>query len=606
MCGTHDGDQSNDSLFQRWASRFALIAIRRLRVVVMAAVLMAAWSARAADPTYAVRIDAPDQFRALLENNLRIVRRVKEGVNQRRFERLTGRAAREIRELLGTEGYFSPRVELTVERSDALWTAHYVVELGEPSRVTAADVQFRGAISADRWDNAARRSALEAGWPLKAGARFRQAEWDAGKNGLLRALVDERYPLAQVAQSGARVDPASRSVELQVLIDSGPAVTLGDLRVSGLERYPESIVRELNRIAPGTPFSQKKLTDLQRDLLETTYFTSAFVTADVNATRPDDAPIQVTVVEAPRRRVKVGIGFSTDVGFKLETVYTQREFFGTPWQWSSGLRLAQREQAAFSEVLTPRDASGHRYGVGALVVRQDIQNEVTTSVSALLRRLTPGRETDSEVGLAPTYERKQVGDLTTERFKSLPLYASWTWRHVDDLINPRKGWLLNLNAATAVQGLLTDESFLHGHAKLAGFLPVGLRDTFSARAELGRTWTSDPLRVPSRYLFRTGGSSTVRGYAYESLGVDAGGAVTGGRVLGVASAEYVHMFTEQYGIAAFVDAGDAANSVGDLALKLGYGLGARWRSPIGPLAVDVAYGRDVEAYRVHFTIGYSF
>ncbi len=153
---------------------------------------------------------------------------------------------------------------------------------------------------------------------------------------------------------------------------------------------------------------------------------------------------------------------------------------------------------------------------------------------------------------------------------------------------------------------MTDESFLHGHVKLAGFVPVGQRDTLSARAELGRTWASDPRRVPSRYLFRTGGSSTVRGYAYESLGVDVGDAVTGGRVLGVASAEYVHMFTEDYGIAAFVDAGDAADSVGDLEFKVGYGLGARWRSPIGPLAVDVAYGHDVKAYRVHFTIGYSF
>jgi translocation and assembly module TamA len=572
----------------------------------MTAALVAAWSARAANPTYAVRIDAPAPLRALLENNLRVVRRVREGVNQRRFERLTGRAAQEIRELLATEGYFSPRVELTVERSDTLWTARYAVELGEPSLISAVEVQFRGAISADRWDNAARRSALEAAWPLKVGARFRQAEWDAGKNGLLRALLDERYPLAQVAESEARVDPASRAVTLRVLVDSGPAVTLGVLRISGLERYPESIVRELNRIAPGMPFSQKQLTDFQRDLLETTYFASAFVTADVNAARPDDAPIVVTVVEAPRRRVKMGIGFSTDIGIKLETVYTQREFFGTPWQWSSGLRLAQREQAAFSEVLTPRNASGHRYGVGALVVRQDIQNELTTSVSALLRRLTPGRETDSEVGLAPTYERKQTGDLSAEHFKSLPVYASWTWRNVDDLINPRKGWLLNLNAAAAVRGLLTDESFLHGHAKLGGFLPVGQRDSLSMRVELGRTLTSDPRRVPSRYLFRTGGASTVRGYAYESLGVDEGGAVTGGRVLGVASAEYVHMFTEDYGIAAFVDAGDAADNVGDLEFKLGYGLGARWKSPIGPLAVDVAYGRDVEAYRVHFTIGYSF
>lgn len=579
---------------------------RLLGAAAAALIALTLATAHAAEPAYAVRLEVPEALRPLLENNLRIVRRVKEGVNQRRFERLTARATDEIRELLATEGYFSPRVELTIDRGVQQWTAHYVVEPGAPSRISTVELQFRGAIAEDRWDNAARRGALRDAWPLKAGARFRQALWDEAKTGVVRALVDERYPLVQVAESEARVDPQARSVRLRVLVDSGPTVTLGDLRISGLERYPESIVRDLNRIAPGSPYSQKKLSDLQRDLLETAYFTSALVTADLDAARPAGAPILVSVVEAPRRRVRVGVGYSTDVGFKLETAYAQREFFGTPWQWTSGLRLAQREQGAFSEVLTPRDARGHRYGVGAIVLRQDVQNEVSTSVSALLRRLTPGRERDSEIGLAPTVERKEIGDVATERLKALPLYASWTWRNVDDLIDPRRGWMFNFKTAAALEGLLTDESFFSGYAKASAFLPVGRRDTFIARAELGRTWTSDPRQVPSRYLFRTGGSTTVRGYAFDSLGVRLDGAVTGGRVLGLASAEYVHMFTETYGIAAFVDAGDAAGSAGDWEAKLGYGIGARYKSPIGPLALDVAYGRDTRDTRVHFAVGYSF
>jgi len=482
------------------------------------------------------------------------------------------------------------------------------IDLGFAFTTLASGVEigFRGAIAEDRWDNAARRSALREAWRLKAGRRFRQPRWDAAKTALLRPLLDERYPLATITESEARVDPKARAVRLRVLIDSGPAVTLGALRVSGLERYPESIVRDLNRIAPGTPYSQKKLSDFQRDLLESSYFASAFVTAKVDAAQPDDAPIEVTVVEAPRRRVKLGVGYSTDVGFKVETIYTQRRFFDTPWQWTTGLRFAQREQGAFSEVLTPRNAAGHRYGVGIIAYRSDIQNQTSSSVSALIRRLTPGRERESEIGLAPILEKKKIGDVATENLLSLPLYGSWTWRKVDDLINPRDGWLLNVQAAAAVKGAISDESFLNARAKLAGFLPVGRRDTLIGRIELGRTWTSDPARVPSLYLFRTGGSSTVRGYAYEGLGVKVGDAVTGGRVLGVASAEYVHMFTREYGIAAFVDAGDAAATVSEFSAKLGYGVGFRWKSPIGPLALDVAYGEEVNDIRVHLVVGYSF
>jgi len=581
-------------------------SLRAHCVAAVALIALSIASVRAAEPEYAVQIDAPKDLRTLLENNLRVVRVVRRGTNERRFRRLTDRAEIEIRELLATEGYFSPTVKLDIEHGERRWIARYTVQPGMPSLVKTVEIGFRGQIAEERWDNAQRRTELRTAWPLQVGQRFRQADWNAGKDGLVRALLDERYPLAQVAESEARVDPDARSVALKVVIDSGPSVTLGTLRVSGLERYPASIVSDLNRIAPGTPYSQKKLSDFQRDLLESTYFTSAFVTADVDAARPDDAPIVVTVVEAPRRRIKVGVGYSTDVGFKAETVYTQREFFTLPWQWTSGLRLAQREQGAFSEVLTPRNADGHRYGVGLLFLRTDIQNETTRSVTALIRRLTPGRERESEIGLAPIQETKEIGGVTTENLLSVPVYVSWTRRKVDDLLSPRKGWLFNLQAAAAIDGALSDESFFNARGKLAAFFPVGERDTLIGRVELGRTWASDPLKVPSTYLFRTGGSSTVRGYSYESLGVKVGDATTGGRVLGVASAEYVHMLTDEYGVAAFIDAGDAASTLHDYDVKLGYGIGFRWRSPIGPIAIDAAYGEAVDDYRVHLMVGYTF
>jgi len=581
-------------------------SLRAHCVAAVALIALSIASVRAAEPEYAVQIDAPKDLRTLLENNLRVVRVVRRGTNERRFRRLTDRAEIEIRELLATEGYFSPTVKLDIEHGERRWIARYTVQPGMPSLVKTVEIGFRGQIAEERWDNAQRRTELRTAWPLQVGQRFRQADWNAGKDGLVRALLDERYPLAQVAESEARVDPDARSVALKVVIDSGPSVTLGTLRVSGLERYPASIVSDLNRIAPGTPYSQKKLSDFQRDLLESTYFTSAFVTADVDAARPDDAPIVVTVVEAPRRRIKVGVGYSTDVGFKAETVYTQREFFTLPWQWTSGLRLAQREQGAFSEVLTPRNADGHRYGVGLLFLRTDIQNETTRSVTALIRRLTPGRERESEIGLAPIQETKEIGGVTTENLLSVPVYVSWTRRKVDDLLSPRKGWLFNLQAAAAIDGALSDESFFNARGKLAAFFPVGERDTLIGRVELGRTWASDPQKVPSTYLFRTGGSSTVRGYSYESLGVKVGDATTGGRVLGVASAEYVHMLTDEYGVAAFIDAGDAASTLHDYDVKLGYGIGFRWRSPIGPIAIDAAYGEAVDDYRVHLLVGYTF
>ena len=74
----------------------------------------------------------------------------------------------------------------------------------------------------------------------------------------------------------------------------------------------------------------------------------------------------------------------------------------------------------------------------------------------------------------------------------------------------------------------------------------------------------------------------------------------------IASAEVTHWLDEDWGIAAFVDAGDAVDSLHDVRLALGYGLGARWRSPAGPIGVDLAYGQRNGGLHVHFALSIPF
>jgi translocation and assembly module TamA len=112
--------------------------------------------------------------------------------------------------------------------------------------------------------------------------------------------------------------------------------------------------------------------------------------------------------------------------------------------------------------------------------------------------------------------------------------------------------------------------------------------------------------VPSAYLFRTGGDTTVRGYEYQSLGVRVGDAVVGGRYLLVGSVEYIQWLTQQLGAAVFYDAGNAVDTTSNFEAAAGYGVGARWYSPIGALNFDVAYGEEVDEYRIHFTAGFVF
>jgi translocation and assembly module TamA len=131
-------------------------------------------------------------------------------------------------------------------------------------------------------------------------------------------------------------------------------------------------------------------------------------------------------------------------------------------------------------------------------------------------------------------------------------------------------------------------------------------DQLILRAEAGRTFAASRDGIPEDYLFRAGGSRSVRGYEYESLGPREGDAVVGGRYLLTGSAEYVRWFSPQWGGALFFDMGDAADAHSELRANKGYGVGVRWRTPAGPLAMDVAYADRDRTARLVFSVSVAF
>ena len=87
------------------------------------------------------------------------------------------------------------------------------------------------------------------------------------------------------------------------------------------------------------------------------------------------------------------------------------------------------------------------------------------------------------------------------------------------------------------------------------------------------------------------------------------GAVTSGRVLLTGSVEVEHPLTDRVPAllgALFVDAGNAADRWDKMRPVVGYGTGVHYRSPVGPLRVDVAYGQHVHQVRLHVSVGITF
>jgi translocation and assembly module TamA len=521
------------------------------------------------------------------------------------LQRLVAEARSEVERAVAAEGYFSPTVRTVIEREGDGSIVRIAVDPGPRTVVSGVELRFRGPVLESDPDGQARMAAVRNAWPLVTGEPFRQVDWDAAKRQAVAELARVRYAGATLANSEARVDPEKRSVVLQVELDSGPPFRVGETRVSGTRRYPASIVENLNPIKPGEPYDASRLAVFQRRLLETGYFATAQITVAPDTAKADAAPMEVTVAEARSQRIDTGVSFSTDARLGAQLNYTNQDLFDSAWRLRSQLKADSKAQVFDTSIDTPPRPGGVWNTYNAKYQHTDIQNQRTREAVLGVSYNWGVESTPSQISLSAHAERQIIEGSSTEHNDALFLGYRTTFRMTDDPLLPRRGWLGVIHLGTSVPGLATQD-FLRAAAKGHLLVPLGRRDDLTVRAEGGIVAASSRAGVPSSFLFRTGGDQTLRGYAFESIGVRQGNAVVGGRYLAVASAEYTWWFAGDWGAAAFVDAGDAFDDRSAFDLKVGYGIGARWRSPIGPFRADLAYGQNTGKVRIHFSVGFSF
>jgi len=514
------------------------------------------------------------------------------------------RAQREIGELLATEGYFSPTLALQAAGADGV----QILEIKPGSRTLVAqwNIEFTGDLADDTAQHQARIERLRAAWPVVIGAPFRATEWEDAKAALLASVAGNDYAAAQISLSQAEIDPASHSAKLMVVIDSGPAFRFGELAVSGLERYDRSVLVRMATFHPGDPYRRDLLLDFQTRLQNMPQFSSVVVNIEPDLAAHDAAPVRVALTEAQSRRLAVGAGYSSNNGARSELNYLNHNFFNRALNLNTQLRLEQKRQTLSAGIDTLPDDAGYRLSWGASEQATLIQGLKTVDRNlGMTRSRTLGQE-ETQVGINWQDEkRRPAGGLQTSN-QALVLDWQWRRRAVDDPLYPRNGSVTEFRFGGGGKAALSDQNFLRAYARQQRWWPMGKRDIFSLRGEAGFTAAPSRVGIPQEYLFRAGGSQSVRGYAYQSLGVLEAGAVVGGRALLTGSAEYTHWLTRDWGAALFADTGSAADVLNQLHLLVGYGAGARWRSPVGPLALDLAWGKDTHAMHMHFSIAVAF
>lgn len=560
-----------------------------------------------AQQAYQVDIDGAGPHTGLLREHLDIIRRADDtGLTEAEVARRVGAAARQIRELLATQGYFSATVRASFAREERPWRAHFAVDLGPPTLVESVDIRFGGAIAAGPHADERRMRRLRRAWSLPPGKVFEQEAWNEAKNALLRDLLLRDFPAAAIAHSEARVDPQTNRATLRIDIDSGSQFTFGELDIRGLSRYSPAIIERLNPIRPGEPYDQAKLNELQERIQETGYFRSAFATVEIDPARPERAPVQVDVNELQRKRLALGGGVSTDTGIRLQTRWLDRNFLQRDWRLESELLLDRETRLAAADIYLRPLANGWQPSVTARTERTLSAGETNDKIRTGVRLSSPNRADEKTWALSLLADRQRIGDTFRNDRQALLASFIYTKRRMDNPLDPRRGYIASVDLGVGPPGLVNDEAFARVLARANAVFPLNARLRLNARALAGQVFGASRLDVPGDLLFRTGGDQSVRGYGYQELGVRQDGAIVGGTVVAVASAELIYQLTPAWGAAFFVDAGNAADSWSDLHPVRGTGVGVRWSSPLGQINVDLAYGHATREPRLHFSIGYGF
>jgi len=519
---------------------------------------------------YRVVIDAPDPLRNTLTQSVDLVRwQDYADMNDDLFDRLAHDAVDQARDAAATEGYFDPQVSVDVDRTTQPATVALRVVPGTPTRVREVAVDVTGPALADVQYGQPAIGKLRDAWLLQREAIFRQTDWDAAKKHAIDALAATAYPASKLIDSRADINPEAHAADLSIAIDSGPQFHFGEFRIKGLERYDEALVRNYSDIARGQVYTLAALDQYMRRLNGTGYFASVHAAIDTAAADPADAPVDVNVIEAPPRRIEAGIGFSTDTAFRGNVNYRDVNFASRALQFSVDADVESLQQTLALRLVQPPDAKGWSTAWSTSIGHTDISGLETNSANAGVRRISLDERNQWQYGAAFVYDQDRASnDGQIANAHAVFLDVQRDWRRVDDLLSPTRGWVTVLQAGVGVPAL-SSEGFFRAIGQFAAWYPLGTSNQLFFRAEGGAVLAHTREDVPSSLLFRTGGDKTLRGYAFESIGLQQGDVTLPTRFYSLASVEATHWLNDTFGVATFVDAGDAFDTVNSARIAVG-------------------------------------
>lgn len=530
---------------------------------------------------------------------------------------------------LHSYGYYQGRVQVKIAGrtldDPALddWMAHAPAEppVTVAVRVTPGalfrlgKVEYRGPAPKAILD----RIKPAAGTPARAGdvqtARIR----------LLAALHDAGYALAQVDEPIAEINDDAQTIDIVYRVDAGPLAELGAIAIKGLHHVNTAFVRRRLPIKPGERFNPTAIEKARQDLSSLGVFASVRVRTAEQLDQNLRLPVEFELTERPRHTVNLAAHYSTDLGGNLSTTWQHRNVFGNAEPLQIGVGVTQlggnsttgigyHGALSYAEPDFLRRDQALQTGISALRQRLIAYDQQSLTATLAIDR-KHSAHWRSTVGLAG--EASQIGQAgTTRDYTLLSLPMTLKFDSSNSLLDPTEG-IRAAATLTPTQPLAGFQSNAFVMMQLSGSVYADLdgagRSVLALRGAIVAIEGAGRFDLPPDKRAYAGGSATVRGYKFQSIGPRfADDQPQGGRSMSAAGMEFRQRIVGDWGAVAFVDGGEVAANTPLFTggWHWGAGVGVRYYTAFGPIRVDAALPLNPQpgsgSFELYIGLGQAF
>ncbi|MEO0436870.1 MAG: BamA/TamA family outer membrane protein [Pseudomonadota bacterium] len=512
-------------------------------------------------------------------------------------------------------GFYNLAVQTQVDRTRSPWRVEITVDPGPVVLYENVDFRLLGDASQD-----SPFAELVASSAPKEGERLHHGAYQSFKERLLSLAWQRGFFDAHFVEHVVQVDAKRNEASLKLWLDSGVRYRFGPVSFDEL-MITDTRLGQLMTFSTDDYYFQQALFDSRQRIQRLGYYAGVTFAPDIERRSEGYIPIKLELDPAPAHSFEVGVGYSTDTDQRISLAWQSPHLnrYGhsqeTVLRWSP---VNPELRLSYTLPLDPLANDLLQLG-GRLEENEygDLESE-QREISVRLEQL----QDEQIVSFDSRWLDERWGVFSNRFTARLALFgASFSKRsRSGPATDPNSGLSQYYRLDGATASLASDQDLLRAYGKLTAVKRLNSKWRAVGRIEAGWLYAERDQadELPPSLAFFAGGDSSIRGFAYQSLGTEAGSAqlttqaqrsslTVGGSRLLTASAELQRYLGENWRVSSFVDAGDAFNE-DDFENNVGVGLGVHYLSPVGALRLEIAspVSENASDVRLHINIGAEF